>query len=150
MQTSKWGPSSWHTFFIYSRNYPEKYNPLNSEHRIIRYYTKNFYESLKFILPCKYCRESYKKYYDELPIDNYLHGRDALTYWLYLIKDKVNQKLISQEIDKYYTEKNKYKKRLTYKEDLELRKRIFVTKPSPPFKTVIAKYEKFRSTCNKN
>ena len=54
---------------------------------------KQFFYYLGKVLPCKYCRESYDKYYKELPIDNFLNSRHDLTLWLYKIHNEVNDKL---------------------------------------------------------
>jgi hypothetical protein len=53
------------------------------------------------LLPCKFCRESYKKFTKELPIDDYLNSKKDLIFWIYSIKNKVNKKLADQrcEID---------------------------------------------------
>ncbi len=122
MDPEIWGPVAWKTFFLFSRNYPEKIDINNKEHLKIMKSTEKFYKSLKDILPCKYCRESYKIYYSELDIKKYLSGRDKLTEWLYLLKDKVNKKLIAQEL-----EKGKIK-----------------TKQSPSLKSIIKKYDNLK------
>lgn len=120
MDPKIWGPVAWETFFLFSRNYPEKINLNDKEHLKIMKSTERFYKSLKDLLPCMYCRESYKMYYAELDIKKYLSGRDKLTEWLYLLKDKVNKKLICQELDKGKV----------------------TTKQSPSLKSIIKKYDK--------
>ena len=52
MMTTIWGPPLWHVLHTISFNYP--INP-NKEQKI-NYY--NFYNNLKNILPCKYCRDN--------------------------------------------------------------------------------------------
>lgn len=52
--------------------------------------------SLKVLLPCKYCRESYVTFYDELQAPQ--TGRAAL--WLYGMHKMVNRKLARQRIKK--------------------------------------------------
>lgn len=147
MQTTKWGPSAWQTFFIFSRNYPEEYDHSNKEHRLTRTYTKRFYSCLPHILPCKYCRESFKGFWKTLPIDDYLGGRNELTYWLYLIKDMVNKKLIIQE-QKLFEEKLDSLKNKSKENIKKLKKQVFFTKPSPPFCDVVEYYEQFRAGCS--
>jgi hypothetical protein len=51
---------------------------------------------LAFILPCKYCRNSFTKYSKNLPVDGYLDSRSKLTEWVYLMHNKVNGKLRRQ------------------------------------------------------
>lgn len=150
MNTSKWGPSSWHTFFIYSRNYPVEIDLKNKEHRQIKSWTKKFYRALEFILPCKYCRESYKIFWKQLPIDDYLDSRQSLTFWLYTLKNLVNQKLIKQE-QKNFEEKmaELIKNKKATKKNIEaLKKKIFYTKPTPKFEDVVKYYEQFRAGCS--
>jgi hypothetical protein len=149
MDTKKWGKASWDVFFIYSRNYPEIIDEKNKEHSNIRKATYQFYESLIYILPCIYCRISYKGFWKELPIKDYLQSREKLTEWLYLMKDKVNQKLSKQEKDRYKKEVSKLKNPSKEEKD-ELKRCILYTKPSPPLEEVVKKYEKYRAVCGDN
>ena len=55
--------------------------------------------SIGNILPCKYCRESYKEFVKKVPIDNYLNTRRDLCLWLYKIHNMVNRKLGVPEED---------------------------------------------------
>jgi hypothetical protein len=128
MDTKVWGPPMWKSLFTIASNYPLKIDKNNRLHVCKKRYYKNFFTSLKNILPCKYCRISYKKFLKELPITPFLESRTQIMYWLYLIKDKVNKKLIVQE------KINGTK--------------IFKTKPSPPFEEVCKYYEKFRAKCS--
>ena len=145
MQTTKWGPSAWDTFFIFSRNYPEKYNPENKEHLEVRKHTKRFYQALVYILPCKYCRLSFKDFWKEVPIEDYLDTRNDLTFWVYTIKDLVNKKLIFQE-KRIFEEA--ISKASSSKEKNILKKEIFITIPSPPFCEVVKYYEQYRAGCS--
>jgi len=75
----------------------------------------NFFKSISHVLPCIYCRKSYKQYLKENPIDltkEVLTKRD-LTKWLYTIHNCVNEKLRKQgykiekdptlkQVDDYY------------------------------------------------
>jgi hypothetical protein len=90
MDTKFWGPSGWILLHSIAYNYPNK--PTKEEQNIY----KNFYLSLKYVLPCKYCRESITQYYEELPIDTYLKSTKKLTEWIYKIHNKVNDKLRNQ------------------------------------------------------
>lgn len=150
MQTTKWGQCAWDTFFIFSRNYPGIYDPSDKEHVMIRKHTKQFYYSLNHILPCKYCRASYKEFWKILPIEDYLCCKNDLTYWLYKLKDLVNEKLIKQEKILFDKKLSELKKCGKYTKDKEkkLRKKIFFTKPSPSFESVLKKYDRFRAKCS--
>jgi hypothetical protein len=112
--------------------------------------------SLKDTLPCIYCRRSYAVFLKELPIENHLRSRQSMMKWLYLIHDKVNQKLIAQENECYQNELKKLKEqhmtkpmaKPTYDAKLAVIKKIKYTKPSPPFEIVVVKYEKMRAGCS--
>ena len=127
MDTKEWGPRLWYSMFTVAANYPEKIEPSNKFHAAKMKQHKVFYESFKNVLPCKYCRRSYAQFLKELPIKKYLYSRNALMYWVYLIKDKVNKKLIKQEM---------------------LTPGKFKTKPSPKFEDVCKFYEKIRASCS--
>jgi hypothetical protein len=129
MDTSVWGPKLWFSMFIIASNYPTKIDVTNHIHIAKKRYHKNFFTSFKDILPCKYCRRSYKKFMKEIPIKNYLGGRQEIMYWLYLMKDKVNKKLILQEKQSPNMDG-------------------FKTVPSPPFSEVCKYYDKFRAGCS--
>lgn len=96
MMTKVWGPAGWLFLHSVSFGYPLKIDNSNASKKI-EY--KVFFESVGDILPCKYCRESYNKYIQEIPIDDHLNSRDALVKWLYLIHNKVNNKLNVPECD---------------------------------------------------
>ena len=53
---------------------------------------RNFFKNLGKVLPCKYCRESYDKFYEEEPLYKFLDSRKSLTKWFYNIHNKVNNK----------------------------------------------------------
>lgn len=86
MNTLFWGPPAWKFLFSVANKYKVKNK--ESYHK--------FYNSLKHVLPCIYCRDSYAKFITELPIKNFLSSRKKLMYWLYLIHNKVNDKLRTQ------------------------------------------------------
>ena len=58
-------------------NYPEVPSKEDRE----RY--KQYFINLGEMLPCKYCRESYKIYLKYMPLDNFLNSREGLSYWFY-------------------------------------------------------------------
>ena len=84
MDTRFWGPSGWkllhHATYVYDGTNKNAY--------------REFFESVPYILPCKYCRTSLTDYYEELPLK--LDSRAHLIKWLYHIHNKVNNKLRSQ------------------------------------------------------
>lgn len=159
MSTKTWGPHLWNYLFIsIMGRYPVKIEKHNKEHQIIKHYFKNLLKSLQYIMPCIYCRNSYMQFYNELPIKRYLKGRIYMMYYVYLLKDKVNNKLMKQEILNYNETKHKlkklYKKNKISKETYHIKLNIcktntFYVKPTPPFKEVLDKYEQYRAKCSK-
>jgi hypothetical protein len=55
--------------------------------------SKTFWETLPFVLPCKFCRASLSQYYEILPIPT---KQEDYSEWLYKIHNLVNQKLRDQ------------------------------------------------------
>lgn len=109
MDTRFWGPSGWKLLHTVAYNYPQTPNTKDKQNYGM------FYNNLKYVLPCKYCRISLTQYMEELPIENYVDSRSKLTKWVYLIHNKVNDKL---------------------------RKQKLLHEPDPPMKEVDLKYEK--------
>jgi hypothetical protein len=158
LATKKWGPSGW--YFLFScimGAYPSQLNVSNKEHLKIKKHFKNMFENLCYIMPCIFCRQSFKQFYYELPIDNFMSSRIELMKWLYLIKDKVNKKLIKQEKLCFNREKRKLKKqykskkitKLEYEKLLDkIKKENIHTQKSPPFIDILLQYESIRATCS--
>ncbi len=127
MNTKEWGPGLWKFLFIsILGRYPKKIDEKKREHQIIKKSFKDLLINLEHILPCVFCRDSYKIFITELKIEPFLIGKIELMYWLYLIKDKVNKKLIDQE-------------KLTG---------INCTIETPPFIDVLQMYSEYRATCS--
>lgn len=93
MDTRFWGPSAWKLMHLVAYNYPEKPNKEDMNNYGM------FYNNLKYILPCKYCRISLANFMEELPIEKYIHSRRKLTEWVYLIHNKVNNKLRKEKLN---------------------------------------------------
>jgi hypothetical protein len=157
MSTRNWGPHSWKFLFtsIMGR-YPIKIK--TEEHKKIAHDFKILLTSLSNILPCIFCRNSFEIFLRELPIEPFLKGRIELMYWLYLMKDKVNNKLIKQERKCYNDEKrrlkNMYRNKELSKRDYyikieKFKAKTFVTVVTPPFKQVLDEYESIRAVCSK-
>ena len=113
MNTTFWGPSGWEFLHTLTFIYPEKpsYND--------KVKMQHFMNNINYILPCKYCRISFTKYSQSLPINDYLDSREHIIEWLYKIHNKVNKKLRKQGFCKYdnpelSTVKEKYKSNLEH------------------------------------
>ncbi len=109
MQTTKWGPPGWRLLFAIASNYPEQPTP---QDRLVYQF---IFTQISNILPCIFCRQSYRQFIQELPIDTWLDDRRSLMYHLYLIHNKVNDKL---------------------------RKQGYLHYPNPPFQEVEAMYNR--------
>jgi TPP-dependent 2-oxoacid decarboxylase len=138
--------------------YPPKLDVRKKEHREIKKHFKNMFKSLGWTMPCIFCRQSFKQFYKELPIEEYMSGRIQLMFWLYKLRNKVNQKLIGQEKQCYNDEKRRLKKlyhagSITeneyYRRIADFKKETFITEKSPPFIEVLQKYEAIRAVCSK-
>lgn len=90
LDPKKWGPSFWDTLHLVAQGYPK--NPSEEDKKNYR----EFYKSIKNILPCETCKKSYTEYISVLPIDFFLNDRNKLIYWIYTIHNFVNFKLINK------------------------------------------------------
>lgn len=90
MNVNKWGPGGWEFLHSITFNYP--LDPIDTDKENYRI----FFKSIENILPCKYCRDSYKIYYKYLPIDPFLDSREGVVYWLYKIHELINQKIFKE------------------------------------------------------
>jgi len=83
MDTRYWGPSGWRLLHLIS--FAAKVNPKVCA----------FFETLPYILPCKYCRKSLSEYMMEDPVEC---NKKGLAKWLWRIHNDVNAKLRAQKI----------------------------------------------------
>lgn len=104
MSTKVWGPSGWMIMFATAMCYPLKPTRADKQHY------KQFFTAFKWTLPCGLCRNSYSKFIQEMPIDNYLGSRRQLTKWVYNLKKKVNAKLGVKYNPPFNTVVNKYER----------------------------------------
>ena len=97
MDTRFWGPSGWKMLHLITFDY--KYSPTNA----VKY--AQFFESLPYILPCKFCRASLTDYYRQYPFLNtnetYVNMNPSLDLkkWMYNIHNCVNNKLREQGLN---------------------------------------------------
>jgi len=89
--TKIWGPCAWEFFHCATFGYPLE----PTEEQKQQY--KNFFIVIGFVLPCKYCRDSYTEFINSDPDcilkDSDLENRDALTRWAFRLHNRVNKKL---------------------------------------------------------
>ena len=94
MDTRFWGPSGWKLLHLITYGYPNTPSYQDKTNYGV------FFNALKYILPCKYCRISLTKFYKQLPIEEHLSSKETLTTWLFHIHNKVNNKLRKQNLIK--------------------------------------------------
>jgi hypothetical protein len=88
MLTSVWGPSLWHYLHTMSFNYPVK--PSKEDKK----YYKEFIMSLKYVLPCKYCRINLRSNLKAIPLDaKALKNRTNFSRWMYCLHEHINKML---------------------------------------------------------
>lgn len=90
MLTKIWGPGMWIALHTITFGYPIK--PTQEQ----KIYYKNFFFNLGNVIPCSYCRDSYNNFIKSKPSildDNVMKNRITLSYWLYKIHNRVNDKL---------------------------------------------------------
>ena len=93
MQTSVWGPTAWIFLHCITMGYPYKIEKSNRDHKNRKKSTKRFFKLLGEVMPCKYCRDSYKKFFKETFDDNVLSSRKKLAKWFFNLHNKVNTKI---------------------------------------------------------
>lgn len=93
MMTKIWGPPGWLFLHCITFGYPYVINMNKKEHVERMLKTRDFFRNIGYVLPCKYCRNSYIEFMKEIPIEYFLKSRKDLTFWLYKMHNKVNNKL---------------------------------------------------------
>jgi len=111
MDTKFWGPSGWKLLHYTVECYPNK--PTNEQKANIQ----TFFNVLGEVLPCKYCRESFKEYIGKRPIEDSVNSKESLCKWMYDIHNLVNGKLRKQGLlhsknPKYKMVRQRYKQYL--------------------------------------
>lgn len=102
MDTRQWGQHAWEFLHAVTFNYPV--NPTSFDKKI----HKEFFHSLKHILPCKDCRHHFKNGIENImPIEKNLESRDKLSRWLVDFHNSVNKRL-GKPIQSYDSIREKY------------------------------------------
>jgi len=82
-----WGPFFWHTIHIVALGYPS--TPSYAHKKA----AKEFYESLKILIPCPACRDHYSAHVEKYPISPHLDRNTDLFRWTLLLHNEVNKSL---------------------------------------------------------
>ena len=103
MVTSVWGPPLWHYLHTMSFNYPVKPTPADKRHY------KNFILSLRYVLPCRYCRENLSKNLKALPLtDKEMRNRASFSRWVFKLHELINTMLGKKSGLKYCDVRERY------------------------------------------
>lgn len=151
MNTSAWGPPGWEFLFFVAAGYDVNETPKETKDE--QY--KAFFQSVGDVLPCRYCRESYVKFFDYLDIDKYMEVPSCgLMKYVYDMKNLVNAKLIKQEdlklrkeVQKLVASHDPEDPLLEVKIEKAARDTLY-TKPAPPFEDVASSILQHRAGCS--
>lgn len=91
-----WGTPLWLSLHFITFSYPTS----NPSEKTKREY-KQFFKSVGNVLPCSYCRKSFKQFLKEMPLTSrVLSSRKNLVNWLFNFHNKVNVKLQKKPMSK--------------------------------------------------
>lgn len=103
MMTKVWGPAGWLFLHSVTLGYPQDPDKYDVENGLpngsTRKHYYNYFREVGHILPCKYCRDSYREFATEIPLSKFMKNRDTLSQWLWIIHNRVNDKLGSKYCD---------------------------------------------------
>ena len=108
MMTKVWGPAGWLFLHCVTYGYPPDPDQYDVDNGLpvgaTRKHYYNFFREVGYILPCKYCRDSYREFAKEIPLERSIKNRATLTRWLHAIHDRVNHKLGMNYCDASFSE----------------------------------------------
>lgn len=103
MLTSVWGPPMWHILHTISFNYP--INPTEEDKK--HYY--KYYKNLKYVLPCRYCRENFDKNLKNNKLTKAtMANRETLSRWVYELHETINKMLLKSSGLTYEDVRDRY------------------------------------------
>jgi hypothetical protein len=86
MLTNVWGPPFWHVLHSISFNYP--INPTKED----KIHYRDFVLGLKYVLPCRICRENFVKNIKSLPLTmEVMKNRDTFSRYIYNLHELINK-----------------------------------------------------------
>lgn len=87
-----WGACTWKAMFSVAYTYP----PIPTDNE--RSAANNYFNALKYLLPCSDCREHYTELLKSLPVENSTVSKVELLKWLEEISNRVNKFLEKEQI----------------------------------------------------
>lgn len=94
MDPSIWGPKLWNVIFDLCHGLDGEHSETQKQAVML------VFGALRDLLPCRYCRDSYRGYVQDLPMDAYFSSHKCLE-WAYTLKNKVNAKLDKRDSISY-------------------------------------------------
>ena len=85
MEPTVWGPKLWFIMHTFALNYST--NPTDGEKAAMA----EFFNNLKYTIPCNKCRIHYTEHLSKNPVENHLGNRDALFKFTVDIHNEVNK-----------------------------------------------------------
>ena len=146
MDTKAWGPPLHRGLMFIAAGYDLNETPreIKDAHYI------DFFRSIGNVLPCRFCRESYKQFFDDLNIESYLDRPCGLMRFYYDMRNKISDKLKAQE-DRVAIERYRGINTLddaTLCRHFRELAQVFYTKDPPPFQDVVDHYMKYKAKCS--
>ncbi len=116
MNQNIWGPHLWFSLHTISFTYPLR--PKDSD----KANYKAFFTELQHVIPCSVCKKNYKRHLQEFPVNNHLHSRKDIVYWVIDLHNMVNSEtgkrvLSYEDAIKRYEDAYKKKIVLTVEEE---------------------------------
>lgn len=112
--TSTWGSPGRFFLRCAAAGYPVDPDEYDDIRGNTRGYTRrtysSFFKNTGHVLPCRFCRESYLKFITEIPIEKYVDSRQKLFEWLFIIHNKVNEKMGDKQEASLPNIANKYER----------------------------------------
>jgi hypothetical protein len=107
MQSRVFGPPLWVALHAITFGYPAE-NPTKEQQQAYL----QFFRSLEHVLPCKYCRLSYRRFIaarGRAPLSQAtMKNRDSLARWLYCLHNLVNERLGKSRCPSYERVRSRY------------------------------------------
>ena len=87
MDPTVWGPKLWFVIHTFALNYPD--NPTYEDKRVM----EEFFNNLKYSIPCNKCKVHYRQRLERDPIINYLDSKQSLFKHTIDLHNQVNKSL---------------------------------------------------------
>jgi hypothetical protein len=87
MDPTVWGPKLWFVIHTFALNYSD--NPTYEDKRVM----EEFFNNLKYSIPCNKCKVHYRQRLERDPIINYLDNKQSLFKYTIDLHNQVNKSL---------------------------------------------------------